>query len=301
MLIIFGKNSVLTPDEEQTALNLVRTALAEDLAGQSDVTTTVFIPADAHGIIRIVSRQAGVLCGGVCLPLVLQQFPQHVTCSDLLPDGSRLSPGTVIAELQGSMRTLLTAERTILNFLTLLSGTSSLTHQYVEAVAGTGASILDTRKTLPGLRALQKYAVRCGGGVNHRIGLYDAVLVKDNHLAWYRDQQQGSLAEAVQHVRESAPSKMVIEFEVDSLDQLRALLPGNPDIVLLDNMSNADLKEAVQLRNNQYPGVLLEASGGVNLQTVRGIAETGVDRISVGALTHSAPALDIGFDWGETA
>lgn len=288
---------LLTPDEQQTAVRLIQTALEEDLRGQSDITSQLMIPETARGSIRIVSRRPGVLAGGVLIPLVMQQLDPCSDCSELLPDGSRLQSGTVIARLSGSLRTLLTAERTILNFMTLLSGVATLTQEYVAATEGTRAQILDTRKTLPGLRALQKYAVRCGGGTNHRIGLYDAVLVKDNHLAYYQQQHGGSLAEAAQRLRQQAPPGMTIEFEVDSLSQLEALLPGQPDIVLLDNMDVTQLREAVHLRDQLAPGVLTEASGGIHLRNVAEISRTGVDRISVGALTHSAPALDIGFDW----
>lgn len=288
---------MFTSAEYQSALELVRSALREDLNGQSDLTTAALIPEGAQGEIRIVARQAGVLSGGVVLPLVLGELSNTVECRDPLIDGDRLSPGTVIATLRGDYGTLLTAERTILNFLTLLSGVATLTRQYVDAVAGTSAQILDTRKTLPGLRTLQKYAVRCGGGTNHRIGLFDAVLVKDNHLAWFRSHGSSTLAEAAELVRSRVPEGTVIEFEVDSIEQLEELLPGSPDIVLLDNMSTDQLSKCVELRNTTAPNVLLEASGGVTLTTVGAIAATGVDRISVGALTHSAPALDIGFDW----
>lgn len=287
----------MTSAEYQSALELVRAALREDLNGQDDLTTQSLIPEGAQGEIRIVSRQTGVLSGGMVLPLVLGELSNSVECVDPLIDGDALAPGTVIATLRGDYGTLLTAERTILNFLTFLSGVASLTQQYVEAVSGTSAQILDTRKTLPGLRALQKYAVRCGGGTNHRIGLYDAVLVKDNHLAWVRSQGAGTLADAAQLVRSRVPEGTIIEFEVDSIEQLGELLPGAPDIVLLDNMTTEQLRDCFELRNEKAPGVLLEASGGVNLKTVGAIAATGVDRISVGALTHSAPALDIGFDW----
>jgi len=290
---------MFTADDQQAALLLIQTALEEDLQGRDDITSRLMIPEQARGNLRIVSRQPGVLSGGVLVPFVLNQLADKTDSRALLADGSLLQPGTVIAHLSGSLRTLLTAERTVLNFLTLLSGVATLTHRFVEAAAGTRTQILDTRKTLPGLRALQKYAVRCGGGVNHRIGLYDAVLVKDNHLAFYRQQHGGSLAEAVRHVRTEAPPGMVVEFEVDSLQQLEELLPGSPDIVLLDNMPVPQLLEAVRLRDSLAPQVLLEASGGIRLGNVAEIARTGIDRISVGALTHSAPALDIGFDWDD--
>ncbi|WP_437187651.1 carboxylating nicotinate-nucleotide diphosphorylase [Planctomicrobium sp. SH668] len=285
--------------DRQAATNSVRLALQEDLGSQGDVTSTLFIPATARGELAIVARKPGVLCGNVVVPLILNELGNTISVMDLLADGSRLDSGTVIARLNGPVQALLTAERTILNFLTLLSGVATETSKYVTAISGTKARILDTRKTLPGLRALQKYAVRCGGGVNHRIGLYDAVLVKDNHLASFRELQQASLDSAVLHLKANVPPGMIVQFEVDTLDQLEELLPSTPDIILLDNMSLEELRQAVQRRNGIAPQVLLEASGGVSLATVADIAATGVDRISVGAITHSAPALDIGFDWIE--
>jgi len=288
---------MLTVDEQEAARTLIRTALHEDLRNQRDITSELMVPEDAQGRIQIVSRKSGILAGSALLPVVNEQLGSVMEIRAPLPDGSSLQAGTVIAHLEGSVRTLLTAERTILNFMTMLSGVATLTHEYVAAVSGTRAKILETRKTLPGLRALQKYAVRCGGGTNHRIGLYDAILVKDNHLAYYLQQPGNTLANAVRHLRDRAPAGMSIEFEVDSLDQLREILPAAPDIVLLDNMSIAELMEAVHLRDTVASNVLLEASGGIQITTVAEIARTGVDHISVGALTHSAPALDLGFDW----
>lgn len=212
-------------------------------------------------------------------------------------DGERVDRGTIIAEVDGPLFQLLVAERTMLNFLTHLSGIATLTRKFVDAVAGTRAKILDTRKTLPGWRLLQKYAVRCGGGANHRLGLYDGVLIKDNHLAAWT--QSKSIAAAVEAARNRWPN-VPVEVEVESLAQLQDALAGSPSIVLLDNMSCATMAEAVALRDRLAPGVQLEASGGVSLDNVAEIARTGVDRISIGALTHSAPALDLAFDWKGT-
>jgi nicotinate-nucleotide pyrophosphorylase (carboxylating) len=183
----------------------------------------------------------------------------------------------------------------MLNFMTALSGVATLTRRFIDAVMGTEADVLDTRKTHPGWRRLEKYAVRCGGGTNHRMGLYDGVLIKDNHLAAWTD--SGSIASAVECTRRRSPPATSIEVEVDTLDQLRDALRGNPNIVLLDNMSLVTLRQAVELRDSLAPGVRLEASGGVTLESIALIAATGVERISVGCLTHSAPALDLAFDW----
>jgi nicotinate-nucleotide pyrophosphorylase (carboxylating) len=199
----------------------------------------------------------------------------------------------------GPIRSLLKGERTVLNFLTQLSGVATLTRQFVDAVAGTKAVILDTRKTWPGYRRLQKYAVRAGGGTNHRMGLYDSTMIKDNHLAAWSSARK-SIAAAIEQVRSSVPAGISIEVEVDTLEQLKEALAGNPDIVLLDNMPPVMLQQAVAVRDRTAPGVLLEASGGVTLERICEIAETGVDRISIGALTHSVIALDIGFDWKQS-
>ncbi|MEZ6057304.1 MAG: carboxylating nicotinate-nucleotide diphosphorylase [Planctomycetaceae bacterium] len=294
--------------ERLAAQSLLALAIDEDLAHVGDLTSQTVIPVDSRGRVQIVSRKRGVLSG---LPIVSMVYAaiggnlqngqdtdgSEIVITPQCQDGDILEPGTIIATLTGSVRTLLTGERTALNFLTLLSGTATLTLQFVEAVKGTHAKILDTRKTLPGYRALQKYAVRCGGGMNHRQGLYDAVMIKDNHLAaWVRDPSH-SIADAVRSAREAVPEETMVIVEVDTLDQLRLVLPACPDVVLLDNMPTSQLIEAVSIRNRVARSVALEASGGVNLKTIREIAETGVDRISIGALTHSAPALDLGFDW----
>lgn len=214
-----------------------------------------------------------------------------------MKDGLPVAAGETIAVVSGSTRQLLIAERTVLNFMTHLSGIATLTNLFVREVAGTSATILDTRKTHPGFRLLEKYAVRCGGGKNHRIGLYDAILIKDNHLAARKRSHPNESAEALlQSARKKYP-ETIIEVEVDTLEQLQEMIPGKPDIILLDNMSNDQLRQAMEIRDRLNPNILLEASGGVNLQTVQQIASTGVDRISIGSLTHSAPAFDIGFDW----
>jgi nicotinate-nucleotide pyrophosphorylase (carboxylating) len=270
-----------------------------------DRTCAALVSADETATIEVVVRRHGVLAGSSIGPLVFEQLDPTVCWETLIEDGRSVTPGSVVARVSGSLASLLIGERTVLNFLTHLSGVATETRRYVDAVAGTQAVILDTRKTLPGWRALQKYAVRCGGGTNHRIGLYDGVLIKDNHLAAWasgqkteaRGQTGTTIAEAVRQARNVSSEKLPIEVEVDTLDQLRDALAGNPDIVLLDNMTPAMLRQAVQLRDQLAPSTQLEASGGITLGNVREIAATGVDRISIGALTHSAPALDIAFDW----
>jgi nicotinate-nucleotide pyrophosphorylase (carboxylating) len=236
--------------------------------------------------------------------LACSRYPecQHValTWKHECVDGSHLESGQVIARVAGSLRVQLACERLALNFLQRLSGVATLTHRFVDAVAGLPCQIYDTRKTTPGWRVLEKYAVRVGGGCNHRMGLHDAVLIKDNHIVVWRLQAENrSLADAVRAARAAVPARTVVEIEVDSIEQLDEALPGEPDIVLLDNMTQDELRRAVAIRNQRQPGLELEASGGITLETVRAVAETGVNRISVGALTHSAPALDIALDFEE--
>ncbi|MFO0917499.1 MAG: carboxylating nicotinate-nucleotide diphosphorylase [Planctomycetaceae bacterium] len=286
--------SDLTPAERTAAETLVRLALAEDLGDRGDVTGQALIGAEERAMAAVTARQEGVLAGIPIAKLVVQHVHPDLEWSDRLHDGEAVSPGDIVAEISGPLAPMLVAERTLLNFLTHLSGIASLTRKFVDAVKETRAQILDTRKTLPGWRLLQKYAVRCGGGVNHRIGLYDGVLIKDNHLAAWTESH--TIAEAVQTAK-SRWHDLIIEVEVDTLDQLRDALRGKPDMVLLDNLPPRALAEAVAVRDAAAPQTLLEASGGVNLATVRQIAETGVDRISIGALTHSAPALDLALDW----
>jgi nicotinate-nucleotide pyrophosphorylase (carboxylating) len=278
-------------------LTLARLALAEDLGDSGDRTSLAVIPPNLEGKAVLVARTHGVVAG---LPTVRGTFdlvdPRLVIDLEI-EDGQALKSGTRLATVRGPMRGLLTGERTALNFLQRLSGVASLTRRYVDQIAGLPVQLLDTRKTTPGWRLLEKYAVRCGGGQNHRMGLADGVLIKDNHLAALGHVAE-PVAEAVRLARAAYGHTIPLEIEVDTLDQLERALVCLPDIVLLDNMSPAQLREAVRRRDIVAPKIRLEASGGVNLTTIRAIAETGVDRISVGALTHSAVALDIGLDYG---
>ncbi len=276
-------------------------ALAEDLDQKGDITSTATIPASARGTARLVARSPGVLAGLPVAERIVREFELASGWHPTLSDGELLEPGSLIARIEGPMRSLLAMERIVLNFLQRLSGIATLTARFVAAVAGTSAEIFDTRKTTPGWRGLEKYAVRCGGGHNHRFGLYDAVLIKDNHLAWLATEAKTEGAEsigtAIAAARASTPRGTIVEIEVDSLEQLERALEHAPDIVLVDNLGPALVSQAVSLRDRLAPSVRLEASGGVNLLTVRALAETGVDRISVGALTHSAPALDLAIDF----
>jgi len=276
---------------------LIALALAEDLGEAGDVTSLSTIPADRAGRATFAVRTPGVVCGLPVIALVLGQLHAAVAVTLHVADGTPCERGTRLATVEGPLRAILTAERTALNFLQRLSGVATLTRKYVDAVAGLPVALLDTRKTTPGWRLLEKYAVRRGGGTNHRVGLYDGVLIKDNHLAGMPDPRT-AVTDAIAAARSHPASRhLPIEVEVDTLDQLDEALASRPAIVLLDNMTNEQLRDAVARRNAVAPGVLLEASGGVNLATVRGIAETGVERISVGAITHSATALDIGLDY----
>lgn len=281
--------------EQQAAERLIEIALEEDFGQRGDVTSLMFIDPTRSGRVRIEARKPGRIAGTPIIPLVLQQIDPSIKCTLDAADGEELLSGQSIAVLEGAVQKILMAERTILNFMTHLSGVATLTNSYVAKLVGTNAQILDTRKTIPGYRFLEKYAVRCGGGCNHRLGLYDAVMLKDNHLA---SMTHTAPAELIVSVREKYAGISII-IEIDRLDQMPAVLSWQPDVILLDNMSNEDMKAAVQIRNQTDETIKLEASGGINLQTVTGIAQTGVDRISVGELTHSAPALDLGFDWIE--
>ncbi len=286
--------------------HLVRLAIREDLDRSADLTTLAIVPQGIHGSAVILPRVAGIAAGVDLIEAILQELDSKITWTQHVGDGERFIPKQPIATLAGETRDLLTCERTILNFLGRLCGIATLTHRYVSKVEGTKARVYDTRKTTPGWRRLEKYAVRCGGGRNHRLGLYDGILIKDNHLAC-RASKDGNLldpAAAVQMAKAflaSGAYRMehppLIEIEVDRVSQLESALSALPDIVLLDNMDCDLLKECVTLRNKMAPGVELEASGGVNLETIGKIALTGVDRISVGALTHSAINLDLGLDW----
>jgi len=291
---------------------LLQLAVEEDLADMGDITTRALVAEDAIGHAAIVARSSGVLAGTPGIAATLERFDSRLQWAPVLEDGKAVSPGDRVGQIEGPAAALLSAERTVLNFLSRLSGIATLTARYVEAIHGTSASIYDTRKTVPGWRRLAKYAVRCGGGRNHRAGLYDAVLIKDNHLAfgahggWESESaRQFTPAEAVQKAREfiaihvpaACREQVVIEIEVDTLEQLEEVLPQRPDIVLLDNMGPKTLQKAVSRRDALSPETELEASGGVNIETVRSLADSGVERISVGALTHSAVCLDFGLDW----
>jgi nicotinate-nucleotide pyrophosphorylase (carboxylating) len=282
--------------ERSNAEPLIGLALAEDLGQVGDLTATATIPDHARGAARFILREEGVVAGLPVVAMLAEKFGLGEGWKPLRRDGDRVGKGDEIATVAGPMRAMLAMERTALNFLQRMSGVATLTARFVAEVAGTGAVILDTRKTTPGWRALEKYAVRCGGGRNHRFGLHDAVLIKDNHLAWLTPMGD-PIGSAIASARAHAPSGTVVEVEVDSLDQLDRAFECRPDIILVDNLGPEALAEAVRRRDARAPGVLLEASGGVTLQAVRSLAETGVDRISVGALTHSASALDIGLDY----
>lgn len=288
--------------ERRAAEMIIEYALLEDLDGGGDLTCRALIDPIQTATVYVVARERGVLAGSPVAELVLARHSGEVQWVPRLNDGAALQPGCVIAEVSGPLGVILTCERTVLNFLTHLSGVATVTRRFVDAVAGTKAGIFDTRKTHPGLRVLEKYAVRIGGGKNHRMGLYDGILIKDNHLAALTaGDGEPSLAEIVRRARAAfGPTVHVpVEIEVDTLAQLQDAVRGGPDQVLLDNMPLEMLREAVRIRDASAPEVELEASGGVRLESVREIAETGVDRISVGALTHSASYLDIGFDWPE--
>lgn len=269
---------------------VVRAALAEDLGRAGDITALACIDADATLTATFGAREAGTIAGLDCARLAVLAVDPAARFKARVGDGDPVAAGAVLAKVTGNARALLSSERTALNLLGRLSGVASLTAQYVAAVSGTKARITDTRKTTPGLRALEKYAVRCGGALNHRFGLDDAILIKDNHVA-----ACGGVGEAIRRARAFAGHLVKVECEVDSLKQLAEALDAGPDVVMLDNFSLKNLRVAVGMTSGR---VVLEASGGVTLETVRDIAETGVDVISVGALTHSASVLDIGLDAG---
>ena len=268
---------------------IVRRALEEDLGRAGDITTDLTIPAEQVASARLVARQAGIMSGVVAAECAFRLMDPHLELRIERPDGSHVTAGETIAAIDGSARSILTAERVALNFVGRLSGIATATHALADAVKGTRARIVCTRKTTPGLRVLEKYAVRCGGGLNHRFGLDDAVLIKDNHIA-----AAGGIAAAVERVRGSIGHMVKIEVEVDTFAQLDEALTLGVDTVLLDNMKPAQLAKAVEMAHGR---AVLEASGGVTLQSVRAIAETGVDFISSGAITHSAPSLDVALDF----
>lgn len=286
-------------------MQLVRLALREDLDRGFDLTTVAVVPEGLAAEASVVARTIGVAAGLELIDWILETINCSTTCQLRLTDGQTFAAGQVLAILVGDARDVLTCERTVLNFLGRLCGIATSTRQYVECVRDLPVRLYDTRKTTPGWRRLEKYAVHCGGGWNHRRGLFDAILIKDNHLACHH-RTTGKLlnpSEAIRLARQFVEAQpglnpdLTVEIEVDTLEQLADALSANPDIVLLDNMSVEDLAASVELRTRLNPAVLLEASGGVNLKTLRAIAETGVDRISIGALTHSAISLDLGLDW----
>lgn len=284
----------------ESARHLVRLAIAEDLGDQCDWTSTALVPPAARSTAHLVARETGVVAGMPVVDLILDELNAEVELLQGMADGTAVSRGTRLGTLSGRTGQILMAERISLNFLCRLSGIATLTQQYVSAVAETGARIYDTRKTTPGWRLLEKYAVRCGGGFNHRLGLHRAVMLKDNHVAAAEEEGldlAGALEKVRSYLADAGSTVEAIEVEVDSLQQLEVLLPLRPDIILLDNMSAETLRAAVAMRDQLAPEVVLEASGGITLAAVGALAETGVDRLSVGALTHSAPALDIGLDW----
>lgn len=264
----------------------VKTALAEDI-GAGDITAQL-VPSDSMRTARVITREDAVLCGRAWFDEVFRQLDAGIAITWHAADGDRVHADQVLCDLKGSSRCLLTGERTALNFLQTLSGTATTTRHYVDTVSDTSCRILDTRKTLPGLRLAQKYAVRCGGGANHRIGLFDAILVKENHIA-----AAGSIAAAVSAARQ-LNSKVLLEVEVENFGELDQALDAKVDRVLLDNFSLDDLRRAVSItRQHRNIGIQLEASGNMSLETLRGVAETGVDFISVGGLTKHVRALDL--------
>lgn len=270
----------------------VKAALAEDL-GSGDVTSLATVPASATFSVVMRAREPLIVAGIIFAETAFRSLTRSVRIKRLARDGQSIKAGAGLLQISGSARAILSAERVALNFVQRLSGVATLTAQFVAAIKGTKAQILDTRKTTPGWRRFEKYAVACGGGRNHRVGLFDMVLIKDNHLAALRDAKPNAVASAVGRARKRFP-QLKVEVETDTLAQVKQAVEAGADIILLDNMNNADLRRAVKLVNGRAQ---TEASGGVNLQTVRGIAATGVDFISVGAITHSARAVDIGLDF----
>jgi len=265
---------------------LIKQALAEDV-GQGDITTAATVPAGRHGRARITVKEPDgiIFCGGLIIEQTFAQAGANPVINSLAAEGARLHQGVVAADIAGNLAGLLRGERVALNFAQLMSGIATITHRYVEAVKGTRAKIIDTRKTHPGLRAIEKYAVRCGGGTNHRFGLDSGVLIKDNHIA-----AAGGIKAALEGAHRIAPHTLRIQIECETLEQVEEAVKYGAGAILLDNMSLDNLRRARELVG---PGIVLEASGGVTLETVRAIAETGVDLISVGALTHSARAVDL--------
>jgi len=280
-------NTELSAPPDFLIAPLIEAALREDIRS-GDITTAALIPPGATAQARMVFRESGVVCGLAVARIAFQSLDPNATIEVTLADGATVEPGEAVLTVQGEAAAILTGERVALNFVQRLSGVATLTRRFMEAVTGTGASIADTRKTTPGLRLLEKYAVRCGGGSNHRFALDDLILIKDNHVALC-----GGIESAVTRARRHAGHAVRIEVECDTLEQVREAVAARADIILLDNMKPDQLREAVQIIDGR---AIAEASGGVNLDTVRAIAESGVNLISVGALTHSVRSLDVGLD-----
>ncbi len=277
---------------------LLTLALEEDI-GPGDLTSNVLINHDTVGEAELVTKADGVVAGLFCIQPMFNRVDSRLQFQPKVEDGERVKTDDALGRIRGPVRPLLTVERTLLNFLQALSGIATLTAKFVQAAAGTQAIILDTRKTTPGWRYLEKYAVRMGGAVNHRTGLHDGVLIKDNHLAVRAPQHVGeTIAELIREARQRISPEIPIQVEIESIEYLEEILAAEPDVVLLDNMKPAALREAVRRRDHLFgnKGPALEASGGVTLRNVGTIAATGVDRISVGALTHSAPNLDVSLE-----
>jgi nicotinate-nucleotide pyrophosphorylase (carboxylating) len=294
--------SLVPPTVDEPTKALIDLAVREDL-GSGDKTVELAIPAGQQSSATVVARKPGVISGTYLLPAILSRYSPELKATIRTMDGETVAVDQVVARIAGPTRALLSAERVVLNFLSHLSGIATLTKKYVDAVAflEKPPAITDTRKTTPGFRTLDKYAVRCGGGVNHRIGLYDGVMLKDNHLAALREQLGGNqtLAQLTGHIRARLDRSITLWLEVDTLEQLREAMQGvrGADIILLDNFTPERMHEAVAIRNSAgTTGVLLEASGGVTLEKLPEIARSGIDRISIGALTHSAPILDLSME-----
>jgi nicotinate-nucleotide pyrophosphorylase (carboxylating) len=286
--------------EIHQAKQLIHLALDEDLGTSGDITSLSTIPEAATSIGRFVARRDGVISGLPIVGLIAEQFQPGINWKPFVSDGDRVSPGEVLGEVSGQTRSILALERISLNFLQRLSGIATLTNRFVEKTTGTKARVLDTRKTTPGWRVLEKYAVRCGGGHNHRIGLHDAILIKDNHLAaLVANGCVHPITEAVQRAKAFAGPKVFITVEVDRLDQLAEALAVHPDCILLDNFTPELAAAAIVKRATIAPNVLLEISGGLTIDKISEFSRLGVDRLSVGALTHSAPAMDIALDFPE--
>jgi len=270
---------------------IIQNALQEDL-GHGDITTRALIPTDLQGVASIMSKSHGIVSGVEAALEVFRSLDTHITTRTLIPDGTAIAPNDIVAQIEGTIATILNGERVALNIVQRLSGISTETRKYVDAISGTRARIIDTRKTIPGLRELEKYAVRMGGGHNHRFNLADGILIKDNHIAPLKSQNM-SLSDIIKQAKDRSPHTVKIEIEVETYEEAMEALEAKSDIILLDNMNVEEMRKVVLSVDNLC---LLEASGGINFETVRAVAETGVDLISVGALTHSVKSLDISME-----